>query len=186
MKISRESLSDLYNEQTDALFSYGCKFTGDRELVKDCIHDVFVKLYEREDISNVRNMKFYLLRSFKNLLLDELSKSHPENIDEAQFSYIHDSSDETRSVEIDETVAIKKKYIEKIFENLTSRQKEAVYLYYIEELSYDEVSQMMGMNYQSVRNVVHRALAKLREKLGNKRPEFLLIVLTFFQKKSKK
>ena len=88
MKISRESLSVLYEEQADSLYSYGCKFTKDRELVKDCIHDVFVKLFQKEDISAIRNMKFYLLRSFKNRLLDELSQIQPENIDEATFSYL--------------------------------------------------------------------------------------------------
>ena len=173
MKNSKESLSALYEEQVDSLFSYGCKFTKDRELVKDCIHDVFVKLFEKEDISSIRNMKFYLLRSFKNRLLDELSRIQPEDIDEATFSYyMQESPDEELSLETDETIQLQKKYIEKIFENLTGRQKEAVYLYYIEELSYDEISQMLGMNYQSVRNIVHRALVRLREKLGDKPPEF--------------
>ena len=176
--INKESLSALYKEQADILFSYGCKFTNNRELVKDCIHDIFVKLYEKEDISSIQNMKFYLLRSLKNHLLDELSRRHPENIDEATFSYVHEVPDEVNnSMEIDETAKLQKKFIEKIFETLTGRQKEAVYLYYIEELSYDEICQLMGMNYQSVRNIVHRALMKLREKFGDKRPAFLLTII---------
>ena len=172
MKNSKSSLSALYEEQVNSLYSYGCKFTKDRELVKDCIQDIFVKLFLKKDISAIRNMKFYLLRSFKNRLLDELSRIQPENIDEATFSYLQGDSDDDRLMEIDETIQLQKKYIEKIFENLTGRQKEAVYLYYIEELSYDEISQLLGMNYQSVRNIVHRALVRLREKLGDKPPEF--------------
>ena len=172
MKNSKSSLSALYEEQIDSLFSYGCKFTRDRDLVKDCIHDVFVKLFEKEDISSIKNIKFYLLRSFKNRLLDELSRIQPENIDEATFSYLQGDSDDEHLMEIDETIQLQKKYIEKIFENLTGRQKEAIYLYYIEELSYEEISQLLGMNYQSMRNIVHRALVRLREKLGDKPPEF--------------
>ena len=172
MKNSKESLSALYVEQVDSLYSYGCKFTCDRELVKDCIHDVFVKLYEKEDISTIRNIKFYLLRSLKNRLLDELSRIQPENIDEATFSYLQEASDEDRLMDVNETDLLKKKYLEKAFENLTGRQKETVYLYYIEELSYDEISLLLGMNYQSVRNIVHRALVKLREKLGERPPDF--------------
>jgi len=172
MKNSKESLSDLYEEQVNSLYSYGCKFTVDRDLVKDCIHDVFVKLYEKEDISAIRNQKFYLLQTFKNRLLDELARAQPESIDEVTFSYLQEAQDEDRQMDIDETDQLRKKYIEKIFENLTGRQKEAVYLYYIEELSYEEVGQLLGMNYQSVRNIVHRALVRLREKLGE-RPDFL-------------
>jgi RNA polymerase sigma factor (sigma-70 family) len=181
MKNSRDSLSVLYQEQVDALYSYGCKFTADRGLVKDCIHDVFVKLYEKEDISAIRNLKFYLLRSFKNRLLDELSRVQPENIDEATFSYLHEVSDESRLLEINETEQLLKDYVEKIFENLTGRQKEAIYLYYIEELTYEEICEMLGMNYQSVRNLIHRALIRLREKFGNQPPVFLFFI--FFQKK---
>ena len=183
---SKESLSALYEEHVDSLYSYGCKFTGDRELVKDCIHDVFVKLYEKEDISAIRNVKFYLLRSVKNRLLDELSRVQPESMDEATFSYLPEVSDDDRMMDINETAQLRKKYIEKIFENLTGRQKEAVYLYYIEELSYDEVGQLLGMNYQSVRNIVHQALKRLREKLGDKPPAFLFSVWSFFKKSPSK
>ncbi len=185
MKNSKESLSDVYEEQVATLYSYGCKFTSDRELVKDCIHDVFVKLYEKEDISSIRNMKFYLLRAFKNKLLDELARIQPQNIDEAPFSYLLEVSDEDQWIENDEMRRLKT-YIENAFETLTERQREAVYLYYMEELSYDEISQLLGMNYQSVRNVVHRALVKLREKLGDQPPTFLLTISFFFKKLSTK
>jgi RNA polymerase sigma factor (sigma-70 family) len=129
-------------------------------------------MYEKEDISAIQNIKFYLLRAVKNRLLDELSRMQPEDIDEATFSYLQEASNEDQLMDTNETDLLKKKYIEKVFEKLTGRQKEAVYLYYIEELSYDEISQLLGMNYQSVRNIVHRALMRLREKLGERRPDF--------------
>ena len=172
MKHNKGTLSILYEEQIDSLYSYGCKFTGDKELVKDCIHDVFVKLFEKEDISKIENIKYYLLRSLKNRLLDELARVQPENIDEVTFSYMDVATDENQLMDDHETARLTEKYIEKVFENLTGRQKEAVYLYYIEELSYDEICQLLGMNYQSVRNLIHRALTKLREKLGE-RPTWL-------------
>jgi RNA polymerase sigma factor (sigma-70 family) len=178
---SKESLSTIYEELAAGLYSYGCKFTCDRELVKDCIHDVFVKLYEKEDLSAILNIKFYLLRSLKNKLLDELARTRPENIDEIPFSYLYGVSEEDRSIETDK-IRQSKIYIEKALENLTGRQKEVVYLYYIEELSYDEISQLMGMNYQSLRNTVHRALMRLRQKLGDRPPIFLLAIFAFFRK----
>jgi DNA-directed RNA polymerase specialized sigma24 family protein len=35
----------FYNKYIEELFSYGMRFTSDRELKKDCIQDVFVKIY---------------------------------------------------------------------------------------------------------------------------------------------
>ena len=181
---SKDKISEYYTEHVDSMYSYGCKFTADRELVKDCIQDIFVKLSEKEDISAIKNMKFYLLRSLKNRLIDELSKAKSEGIDEDDsFAYIHDISDPNSLMEFDETQRLRKQYIEKIFENLTGRQKEAIYLYYIEEMSYNEICQLLKMNYQSVRNTIHRALVRLREKLGDRLPAFLAFFLIFFEKK---
>ena len=179
--LDRKELSALYQNHVASLYSYGCKFTADRELVKDCIHDVFVNIHKMEDVANILDIKFYLLKSLKNRLLDEFEKVKTDNIeDEDTFSYTHGVLDENKLMDIDETDRIRKQYIEKIFEHLTKRQKEAVYLYYIEELTYDEICKLLGMNYQSVRNTIHRALVRLREKLGNKPPDFLAIFWFFF------
>lgn len=45
---------------------------------------------------------------------------------------------------------------------LSPRQREALTLYYIEERKYEDICDIMDMNYQSVRNLMHRGLTKLR------------------------
>ncbi len=47
---------------------------------------------------------------------------------------------------------------------LPARQREAVYLRYYEELSYKEVASIMGVNYQSVVNLLFKAMTALRKK----------------------
>lgn len=49
-----------------------------------------------------------------------------------------------------------------LMEALTPRQREALQLYYLDEKKYDEICQIMNMNYHSVRNLVHRGMLKLR------------------------
>ena len=43
------AFSQLYNLHINVLFNYGLKLTIDKELLKDCIHDIFVKLYTKKD-----------------------------------------------------------------------------------------------------------------------------------------
>lgn len=43
---------------------------------------------------------------------------------------------------------------------------EALILYYIEERKYEDICQIMNMNYQSVRNLMHRGLSKLKTIAG--------------------
>ena len=46
--------------------------------------------------------------------------------------------------------------------NLSSRQREAIYLRYFEELDFDTIAIIMDMNVQSVRNTLHRGLQAMR------------------------
>ena len=50
-----------------------------------------------------------------------------------------------------------------LMQNLTTRQRQAITLYYLEERKYDEICDIMQMNYHSVRNLMHRGMLKLRE-----------------------
>ena len=43
------AFSQLYDLHINVLFNYGLKLTIDKELLQDCVHDVFVKLYTKRD-----------------------------------------------------------------------------------------------------------------------------------------
>ena len=58
-----------------SFFNYGLKLTIDKELLKDCIHDIFVKLYTKKDeLGTIDNLRSYLFISLKNKLCDELRR----------------------------------------------------------------------------------------------------------------
>ena len=69
------AFSQLYDLHVRILFNYGLKLTLDKELLKDCIHDIFVKLYVKKDeLGTIDNLKSYLFISLKNKLCDELRR----------------------------------------------------------------------------------------------------------------
>ena len=69
------AFSSLYDMHVNILFNYGSKLTSDKELIKDCIHDVFVKLYtKKNELDIINNFKSYLFISLKNKIYDEFRK----------------------------------------------------------------------------------------------------------------
>ncbi len=69
--------------------------------------------------------------------------------------------------------------LSKALKTLTARQQEAIYLYYIQEIPLKELSTLLDMNYQSTRNLIHRAMTKLRQHI---KPTFSVsIPLLLFQ-----
>jgi len=159
------AFAELYNMYVDILFNYGMKLTTDHELLKDCIHDVFVKVYGKRDEKNaINNLCPYLLISLKNRLLDEFRRyafSTPNEIEE--YDYRRASDDVEREYLCQERQVIQSNQVAHLMKNLTRRQRQAITLYYIEERKYDEVCAIMNMNYHSVRNLMHRGMLKLRE-----------------------
>lgn len=56
-----------------------------------------------------------------------------------------------------------KEGLAKAISRLSGRQREILYLYYVKELSHQEISAILGMNPQSSKNLLSRTLARLRE-----------------------
>jgi len=175
-----KAYAQLYNLYIDDLFAYGMHFTSDRESVKDCIQEIFIDFYQdRSKQKSVENVKCYLFASLKYKLFDLFKKNveyyQIETIEPVFFTeyfveslFIQTETDQCNKIKIKE-----------ILQLLTPRQHEVLYYRYVEEMSYDEIGQLMHMNNQSVRNLLHRSIQKARELKPNYVFSFLLMFQLF-------
>lgn len=163
------AFTKIYEDQYNDLFNYGVKFILDQDVTKDLIHDLFLKFWKhRENISKPNNLRAYLLKGIRAIILDYIKvyKSKFQDtdfIDNPKFTTI---SSEELFIKT-QTAEIKEKRLYEELEKLPDRQKEAIYLHYIKEYSYQEVALIMDVKIQSVRNFVHEGLVKLKEKKSN-------------------
>lgn len=157
--------SELYDQTIDRLFAMGSRMTGDREMLSDCIQDVFVKLYtKRGELEMVENIESYLFVSLRNRLNDEFRVQSHRYDNETCDNYINvvaDSS-ETDLLELQEEENRKQLCVNAYMQELSPRQQQIVRLFFIEQMKYDEICKVMGINYQSARNLIHRSISRLR------------------------
>ena len=158
-------LSLIYLQYSNALFDYGCRFTKDTNLVKDCIQEVFCNLLRtRKNLSETDHVKFYLLKSLKRKILREIQNSDKKlvsiNDQDYSFELILQKNTDDYLNELDE---VKQQALAEALNSLTDRQKEAIYLRFNRGLEYEEISTLLNLNYQSARALIHRAIEKLRE-----------------------
>ena len=160
-----QAYAELYDMYIQMLYNYGLKMTCNQELLKDCIHDVFVKVYmKRNDKNAINNLCSYLLISLKNRLLDEFRRqtfTTPNEVEE--YEYRRAAEDVEKDYLCQERSILQSEQVTHLMQNLTRRQRQAITLYYLEERKYDEICKIMQMNYHSVRNLMHRGMLKLRE-----------------------
>jgi len=164
-----ESYTFFYKKYVTALFAYGLHFTPDRELVKDCIQDVFVKIYcNRSKLSKTDNVKLYLFIALKNTLFNIFQKDRLHyHIDTMEPVFSVEFSIEDRLID-EEFEEEQRNKINQMLDSLTPRQKEVIYYRYMEELGIDDICKLMNMNYQSVQNLIQRSFKKMRTVFNSK------------------
>ncbi len=161
----KEAFSEIYYDNYNALYNYLNKIGGNISLTEDCIQDLFLNLWRtRKKLAAVQSIKSYLLASARRDLIKKIQKNrkiehHSKEIflEEPNLSF----SEEEIVINL-ETSNEEKNKITKALNSLPKRQKEAIYLKYYEGLSYEEVADLMGVNYQSVINLIYKAFKALR------------------------
>lgn len=173
------SLSLIYSMYAKSLYRYGLKFTDDQNVVEDVIHDLFVNLIQnRRTIGETSNIQFYLLKSFRRKLVRQLKGEirYCNDLSKEAAFEVHYSA-ETEFI-LEETRDIRSKRLNEAVQQLSPRQKEAIYLKFQKELNYDEISEILDMGTEACRNLIYRAIKSLRELYSQYRdlPVLLLIL----------
>ena len=154
----------LYQRYYLLLLNYGLRCSTDRELVKDCIQDLFINLYQntRINVTSV-TVRSYLLRALRNNLTYKLmSDKEADSLDNSVFHIpVNEDLFDQLFPKNDRDVWLAHRLLEAISQ-LSPNQKTVLYLRYVEDLSYREIADVMNMNIQSSMNLSSRALAKLR------------------------
>lgn len=68
----------------------------------------------------------------------------------------------------DDTYLERSKLLKEAYRKLSANQRHAVYLYYIKELTWEEVAEILGITVHSSMNLIGRAIVKLRRLFENK------------------
>jgi RNA polymerase sigma factor (sigma-70 family) len=161
-----EALTHLMRKFYTDLFNYACRFTADQSLVKDCIQEVFISLWQRrQTVGNILAPKFYLLRATKNKVLKSLDerrkKSGYHSVPE-DYDFSHEFSIEKIIIarQVSEENAIR---LKSILARLSKREKEVIYLKYYQYLDHVQIAELMNIGRQSVYNLLHDAVRKLKD-----------------------
>lgn len=166
---NRKALEIIYQRYYLLLLNYGLKCTADRELIKDCIHDLFVHLYRNKRVCiNGITVRAYLLKAMKNNLLNKLiGQERERDLLDASLFEIPTDEDlfEQMFPQNDHDFALAQ-HLLKAIAQLPPHQKTALYLRYVKELSHKEIAIIMDINEQSSMNLTNRALLKLRALMG--------------------
>ena len=173
----RYAFGKIYEEFADVLFSYGSKITSDRELLKDCIQDLFYNLYRYNiQLQNPENLEFYLFRSLKNDIIRKIRNNYQESslTDEGMFQFDLKFQAE-QDVSDFESNELRVNALRKILQTIDPPKRELLFLKFSTGLNYSEIGELVGMTSDAVKKQVYRTLGNLRDKFGDQLLSLLMI-----------
>lgn len=160
-----DAYEKLFNLFYDDLYRYGLNLSPRQDLVRDNIHSLFVVMWDRKEfLGDVKSVKAYLLASLRRRILKQLlqdKKSSPLSVTSVHSESLIQISIEESLIQ-DEMADVRKQALKDALDLLPERQKEVLFLKYYNGMSYDEIEEILAINYQSIRNHIYRALQKLR------------------------
>lgn len=163
---NKEAYSFMYEKYARVLYNYGYKIAQNRQLTEDCLQDLFLTILEtRERLSHTDSIKFYLMRSLRRDIVRKLNgaakhrSSNDHDVEfKVEFHYEPTWLDSQISRERSETILHE-------LNQLPARQKEALFLKFFDNLSYEEIAGIMGIETTSAYKVIYKAIAALQKRM---------------------
>ncbi|NNE30084.1 MAG: sigma-70 family RNA polymerase sigma factor [Saprospiraceae bacterium] len=159
----KKALEQIYSTHVDALIQYGRRFCSNEQLVEDAIQDLFIYVWSnKEKLGDTDSIIRYLLISLKRALFKKMKEAGKiADAEPEHHSFEASLSMEDMIIE-EEGFEEQSTKLKQAFEALSAKQKEAIYLRFYQKLDYEAICEIMEINYQSVRNLISRALSRMR------------------------
>lgn len=148
------------------LARYLRKFINNQDKLEDVLQEVFIKAFRNLNSFNTKQ-KFspWIYRISHNEAINYIKKYSKENIslEENEIEIIDDKFDIHRDLD----QKLLKSDIEQILKKMKDKYREPLILYYFEQKSYEEISDIMHIPKNSVGVLIMRAKNILKKSLAN-------------------
>jgi RNA polymerase sigma-70 factor (ECF subfamily) len=164
----RSAFSELVTRHQKAIYRLALRFTRDHGTAEDIVQDSFVKAYQALGSFEERSsFKSWLFRIAINTSKNRLRAHHQDDVDiEDVIIAVEPRAEE--DFEYKETQG----FITDMVQKLPERQRLALTLRVFEDLSFQEIAQIMDCPYDTAKANFRHAVLKLKKVLIQRNKEF--------------
>ena len=157
----------LYEDFSDKVFKTCIGFTHNTEDAEDLVQEVFVEVYNSIDkFRNDSKLSTWIYRIAVNKSLNYIQKNKKFKLNmsnELLFNFKSQNASPSEKIENKDLSEI----LNKALNSLKEKQRIAFVLCKYDDLSYNEISEIMGVSVSSVESLIHRAKINLQNKILN-------------------
>ncbi len=177
----KEAIAILYKRYTRFVFLVAMKFIKDEETAKEIASVVFEKIINELTNREIKYFKSWLYVVVRNECMLLHRKNNLRMKKEQDYEYLTKNFVEIQSFEHLNREEQKQEQISelnKALALLSEEQRKCIELFYLEEKSYLQISQLTGYSLKNVKSYLQNGKRNLKKKLQTSGLFLLLILLT--------
>lgn len=161
-------LDQLMDKYGNSILHLAYSYVGNREIAEDLTQEIFVKCYQKLDQYQKRSsLKSWLWRIAINHCKDYLKSWHYKHIIISDEQAKRTSSGD-RVVEHEVIQKYEDEQLVHTVMGLPDTYREVLYLYYFEELTIKEISNLINVNQNTIKTRLKKAKEILKDRLEGK------------------
>ncbi|MDX1618032.1 MAG: RNA polymerase sigma-70 factor [Balneolaceae bacterium] len=166
-----KAFEEVFFEYHGKLCAVALRYVRSPELAKDCVQDVFLKIWRRREELEIRhNIRVYLYQAVRNQALNQIEKS--KNRQHYSEKFYHEKlfqvADKPADLSTDEWRLVRE--IWELVEEMPERRRAVFELHRRHGLSYKEIARVMKISRKTVENHMGKALQQIRDQISIEEP----------------
>ena len=164
--LNERSLNDLFQNHWTEVYSFAKSKTRNHHQAEDLTCETFIKAFLKFETYNPsQKFKNWIFTICKNTFLDTLRKQGNA------VTYLEDQLyfevNDTKPSPVD-LLILKENYLNLLNKigQLNNSDQDIINLFYLEDLSYEQITERLNISYANARTKLNRAKHKLREHLN--------------------
>lgn len=158
---NKQAYTHIINKYKNKLYATILRMTRDPQDASDLVQEAFIKIYEQlGKYDGKGSFSSWIYRVAFNHCMDEFRKKS------YQMKRVEINEELMEDPKHPEVIFLKKenaRQLERLISTLAEDERIIILLRYVNELSYDEISELVDVPVSTVRNKLHRAKKKMRE-----------------------
>ena len=164
-----ESFTLLVGRYKDQLMNFVYRYVGDYDDADDIVQDVFVRVFKNKNAYRpVARFSTWIYTIATNLAKTELRRRKRHSLFSLNRGYGEhqvkefDIPDDRYSADLEASRALQQERIQNALDSLGAKYKEVLILCDVQDLSYEEICEITGLNIGTVKSRLNRGRARLQ------------------------
>jgi len=161
-----EAFGFFYDKYVKQIYRFILLKVSNTQIAEDLTQDVFLKTWQHlVDQKSLSYFRAFIYRIARNIVIDYYRQSNRQTlpIDEITENLSANIQDDLMGQNKDLDISLDVAEVRKFLKKLKLEYQEILILKYIEDLSFEEIAEVLQKDKNNVRVLLHRALNKLKQ-----------------------